>query len=80
MVAKCTAHTHIAGRSNIAINVVPVILAVKGHYAVQRLRPTLDPEKEDGASLWISRQFLASAVTTYVAIIFELILLTHNLK
>jgi hypothetical protein len=64
----------------IAINIVPIILAVKGHCAVQRLRAALDSEREDGASLWISRQFLVTAVIIYVAIIFELILLTHNLK
>jgi hypothetical protein len=59
------------------INTVPILSGIKGYYAVRRLGPTLDAGREEGTLIWLSRQFLATAVFAYVAIIMEVVLLTN---
>jgi hypothetical protein len=64
----------------VLVTSVPGVAAIKGYQAVSKTRSTLDAEGERKTVIWLSRQFLATAVAGYAAIIVIVIFLTEFLR
>jgi len=64
----------------VLVTSIPGVAGIKGYQVVSKMRSTLDAEGERKTVSWLSRQFLATAIAGYGAIIVILVFLTELLR
>lgn len=64
---------------SVLITAIPGIAGLRGYYGVKRLHLIPDGELRETMVVWLSRQFLTTAVFAYGATIWDIILLTKTL-
>ncbi|HXN71344.1 MAG TPA: hypothetical protein VN861_02190 [Candidatus Acidoferrales bacterium] len=64
----------------VLVTSIPGAAGIKGYQVVSKMRPALDAQSERKAVIWLSRQFLATAVAGYAAIIVIVVFLTELLR
>jgi hypothetical protein len=66
--------------ASVLVTSVPGVAGVKGYYVARRLRSAIDAEGEEIIVIWLSRQFLATAVFGYGAVITNVMFMTEVLR
>jgi hypothetical protein len=66
--------------ASVFVTSIPGIAGVKGYYVAKRLRLALDVNREETTVMWLSRQYLATAIAAYGAVIMNVIFLTEAMR